>query len=73
MVSKYGKVKHTFIIGLCFMSCILAGCTTILSEPRGLNEVEERLAEVSPNESFTFKEVERRGGLPKRDTFHFHN
>lgn len=68
---KYGKTKYIIILSLCFISCMLTGCATIFSNPKGQDEVEKRLAEVSPNESFTFKEVERRGGLPKHDTYYF--
>ena len=62
---KYGKTKYIIILSLCFISCMLTGCATIFSNPKGQDEVEKRLAEVSPNESFTFKEVERRGGLQR--------
>lgn len=71
MTVKHGKTKYIIILSLCFISCMLTGCTTIFSNPKGLDEVEERLAEASPNESFTFQEVERRSGLPKRDTYYF--
>lgn len=71
MPVKHSKAKFILILCLCFISCMFTGCATIFSNPKGLHEVEERLTEVSPNESFTFIEVERRNGLPKYDTYYF--
>lgn len=44
---KYGKTKYIIILSLCFFSCMLTGCATIFSNPKGQEEVVSIISNVN--------------------------